>query len=180
MKKGICCFLFAVLLSVQYLMPAKAADAEKEFEDILEEQLRSTVHYYSEDSFSVIDAYGIQGQVTKIVTSDDPQTSENEEEIEEYSSHIGIVFLELEQKRDGLFIFKKKDFLYYDYDNNEFLTASNVLGNESIRDFFELYADDIEKNITPFSKFLILFFLSFIITVPLFIMIFHNRGQSKF
>jgi hypothetical protein len=67
MKKGICCFLFAVLLSVQYLMPAKAADAEKEFEDILEEQLRSTVHYYSEDSFSVIDAYGMQGQVTKIV-----------------------------------------------------------------------------------------------------------------
>ncbi|UQX54027.1 hypothetical protein M5V91_25835 [Cytobacillus pseudoceanisediminis] len=108
MKKGICCFLFAVLLSVQYLMPAKAADAEKEFEDILEEQLRSTIHYYSEDSFSVIDAYGMQGQVTKIVTPDDPQTSENEEETEEYSSHIGIVFLELEQKRDGLFIFKKK------------------------------------------------------------------------
>lgn len=91
-EKGICCFLFAVLLSVQYLMPAKAADAEKEFEDILEEQLRSTVHYYSEDSFSVIDAYGMQGQVTKVVAPDDPQTSQNEEEIEEYSSHIGIVF----------------------------------------------------------------------------------------
>ncbi|MBN8201795.1 hypothetical protein [Bacillus sp. NTK034] len=180
MKKGICCFLFAVLLSVQYIMPAKATAAEKEFEDIIEEHLRSTVHYYSEDSFSVIDAYGMQGQVTKVAASDDPKTSENEEEIEEYSSHIGIVFLELEQKRDDLFIFKKKDFFYYDFDKNEFLTASNVLGNESIRDFFELYADNIEKNITPFSKLMLLFLISFIVTVPLFIMIFHNRGRSKF
>ncbi|WP_231594055.1 hypothetical protein [Cytobacillus firmus] len=98
MKKGMCCFLFAVLLFVGSLMPAKAADAEKEFEDILEEQLRSTVHYYSENSFSVIDAYGMQGQVTKIVTSDDPQTSENEEVIEEYTSHIGIVFFRIGTK----------------------------------------------------------------------------------
>ncbi|MFY2157202.1 hypothetical protein ACOSZF_16320 [Cytobacillus firmus] len=180
MKKGICCFLFAILLSVQYLMPAKAADAEKEFEDIIEEQLRRTVHYYNEDSFSVIDAYGMQGQVTKIVTPDDPQTSENEEEVEEYSSHIGIVFLELEQKRDSLFIFKKEDFFYYDFDNHEFLTASNVLGNESIREFFDLYAGDIEKRITAFSQFLLLFFLSFIITIPLIIMIFHNGGLSKY
>lgn len=179
MKKGMCCFLFAVLLSVGSLMPAKAADAEKEFEDILEEQLRSTVHYYSENSFSVIDAYGMQGQVTKIVTSDDPLTSENEEVIEEYTSHIGIVFLELEQKRDDLFIFKKKDYFYYDFDKKEFLTASNVLGNESIREFFERYVDKIEKSITPFSKLLLLFFISFIITVPLAIMIFQNRGRSK-
>ncbi|KAF0817208.1 hypothetical protein KIS4809_3903 [Bacillus sp. ZZV12-4809] len=180
MKKGIWCFLFAVLLSVGSLMPADAADAEKEFEDILEEQLRSTVHYYNENSFSVIDAYGMQGQVTKAVTSDDPKTSENEEAIEEYTSHIGIVFLEFEQKRDDLFIFKKKDFFYYDFDKKEFLTASNVLGNDSIREFFERYVDDIEKRITLFSKLLFLFFLSFIITVPLAIMIFHNRSRSKF
>ncbi|KON86510.1 hypothetical protein AF332_06500 [Sporosarcina globispora] len=180
MRKGICCFLLAVLLSAQYLMPGKAADSEKDFEDILEKQLRSTVHYYNKDSLSVIDAYGMQGQVTKVVTPDDPSTSENEEKIEEYSSHIGIVFLELEQKRDGLYIFKKKDFFYYDFDKKEFLTASNVLGNESIREFFDLHVDDIEKSITPFSKFLFLFFLSFIIMVPLFIMIFHNRGRSKF
>ncbi|MCM3708614.1 MULTISPECIES: hypothetical protein [Cytobacillus] len=179
MKKGICCFMFAVLLSVGSLMTAKADDAEKEFEDILEDQIRSTVHYYSEDSFSVIDAYGMQGKVTKTVTSDDPQTSENEEVIEEYTSHIGIVFLEMEQKRDGLFKFKKKDFFYYDFDKKEFLTASNVLGNESIREFFERYVDDIEKSITPFSKLLLLFFLSFIITVPLFIMIFQNRSGIK-
>ncbi|MBT2687610.1 hypothetical protein J7I93_05365 [Bacillus sp. ISL-47] len=180
MKKGLCFLMAILLLLVLFIIPAGASEVEKGFEEVLEEQLRSTVHYYNENSFTVIDAYGMQGNVTKIVTSDDPSTSENEEVIEEYSSHIGVVFLELEQKRDKLFIFKKKDFYYYDFDKEEFLTASNVLGNDSIREFFDMYVDDIEKKITAFSKLLFLFFLSFIITVPLAIMIFHNRGRSKY
>ncbi|GLB59651.1 hypothetical protein [Cytobacillus sp. NCCP-133] len=179
MKKRGYWFLSIFLLSGLFINTAGASNSEKEFEEVLEKQLQDSVHYYNENSFTVIDAYGMQGEVTKIVTQDDPSTSENEKVIEEYASHIGIVFLELEQKRDDLFIFKKKDFYYYDFDNNEFLTATNVLGNESIREFFEMYADDLEKKITPFSKLILLFFLSFIITVPLLIMFFHNRGRSK-
>ncbi|CAM3462840.1 hypothetical protein [Cytobacillus oceanisediminis] len=180
MKRTFSFFISVFLLSVLFLNPAGAAEVEKGYEEELEKQLRKTVHYYNENSFTVIDAYGMQGEVTKIVTPDDPSTSENEEVIEEYSSHIGVVFLELEQKRDDLFIFKKKDFYYYDFDNEEFLTATNVLGNDSIREFFDMYVDDLEKKMSPLSKLLFLFFLSFIITVPLFIMIFHNRGRSKY
>lgn len=180
MRKRIYCILSIFLLSALFFNTAGASDIEKGFEGEIEKQLQNNVNYYNENSFTVIDAYGMQGEVTKIVTPDDPSTSENEEVIEEYSSHIGIVFLEFEEKRDDLFIFKKKDFYYYDFDNEEFLTASNVLANDSIREFFDMYADDLEKKITPFSKLLFLFFLSFIITVPLFIMIFHNRGRSKY
>jgi hypothetical protein len=180
LKSGLYVLMAILLLLVLFINPAGASEVERGYEEELEKQLRKTVHYYNENSFEVIDAYGMQGKVTKIVTPDDPSTSENEEVNEEYSSHIGVVFLELEQERDDLFIFKKKDFYYYDFDNEEFLTATNVLGNDSIREFFDIYVDDLEKRITPFSKFLLLFFLSFIITVPLSIMIFHNRGRSKY
>ncbi|KAB2334710.1 hypothetical protein F7731_13115 [Cytobacillus depressus] len=144
----------------------------------LEEQLRDTVHYYHQDSVKIMDGSNFQGTVLKVTKKDDPKTEENEEVIEEYQANLAIAFVEFKLIRDRLFFFEKTEFYYYDLDNKEFLASSQVFGNDEVQTFFDHYKNDVHKKLTLSSEILLLFLISFIITVPLFIMIFHNKGRS--
>ncbi|MBS4190727.1 hypothetical protein KHA94_11080 [Bacillus sp. FJAT-49705] len=177
---------FCIVLALFFMMkPAsfqgKTIDPtiQSEFLKALEDHLKNSMNYYYPNSAKIIDDIYFQGNVMKILKTDDPATEENEEMIEEYSSNITVAFIELEQQRDSIFIFKKADFYYYDLDKKEFLTSSQVFSNPEVKTFFDAYKDDIHKKLSLFSEILLLFILSFIITVPILIMIFHNKGRSS-
>ncbi|MBU8880751.1 hypothetical protein BGM26_17505 [Bacillus sp. FJAT-29790] len=185
MKKLVMIFAFCMVLTLSTsLKPAfihansMDANSKVEFLNALNKQLSNTVHYYRQDSVQLIDGLDLQGKVVKVVKKDNPGTKENEEVTEEYTSHLAVAFVELEQVRDSLWAFKKTDFYYYDLDKKEFLTSSNVLMNGEVKSFFDSYVQNIDKSMTPFSQVLFMFFLSLIIIVPLLIMIFHNKGRS--
>ncbi len=145
---------------------------------VLDGHLEKTVHYYNSQSAHIKDFISFKGNVVKIVKADNPSTPENEEKTEEYESVIAAGFIEYELKRDGLFIFKKRDIYYYDLEKEEFLTSANVFGNKEIKEFFQLYLHDMTKELTGSSLALVMLLLSFLIIVPVLIMIFHNKGQS--
>lgn len=153
-------------------------EGEQALASVLDGHLQKTVHYYNEQSAIVKDFLSFKGNVVKVVKADNPSTPENEEKTEEYESSIAAGFVEYELKRDGLFIFKKRDIYYYDLEKEEFLTSANVFGNKEIKEFFQLYLHDMTKELTGSSLVLVMLLLSFIIIVPVMIMIFHNKGQS--
>lgn len=152
--------------------------AESKFSKALEEQLRNSEHYYHHDSARLVDGLSFQGTVIKILKTDDPETEENEEAIEEYTANLAVAFVKLEHLRDDLFVFNKTEFYYYDLDNGEFLTLSNVFANEEVKPFFDTYKNDIKKKLSLSSEILLLLCLSSLLIVPLLIMIFHNKGRS--
>ncbi|QED49147.1 hypothetical protein [Cytobacillus dafuensis] len=185
MKKLIA-LAFCMVLALFFMMkPAsfqgKTLDPtlQSEFLKALEDHLKSSVNYYYPNSAKIIDDIYFQGNVMKVLKTDDPKTEENEEKIEEYSSNITVAFIELEQQRDSMFIFKKADFYYYDLDKKEVLTSSQVFSNPEVKTFFDTYKDDINKKLSLFSEILLLFIISFLITVPILIMVFHNKGRSS-
>lgn len=74
------CLLFA------WNWPAASTPKEmQEFKGALEDHMQSTVHYYHEDSAEIKDFITMNGDVVKIIQTDDTATPENEEKIEEYS-----------------------------------------------------------------------------------------------
>ncbi|WP_075981289.1 hypothetical protein [Bacillus massilinigeriensis] len=184
MKKiSISVLLIPLLFSFLWINEKKAYANENnnegisEFAKALEDSLKDTINYYHENSSVILDSVDIQGNVFKTISADDPDTEENEEKTEEYTSHIIAGYIEYEQKRDSLFIFKKKDVYYYDLDKKEFLTASNVFGNEEIKSFFQKYMHHLEKEITPLSSTIAMIFISSILIFPLIILIFHHQGN---
>lgn len=186
MKKRIIALAFCIVLALSISMkPASYqaismdADSKLAFLTALDEYLPSSVHYYHNGSVAMIDGLNFHGKILKVITRDNPKTEENEEVTEEYTSHIAIAFVEFEQLRDSLFLFKKTDFYYYDLDKKEFLTSNQVFINDEVKSFFKLYMQDIHKDITPFSQTLLMILISSILIVPILIMIFHNKGRSS-
>lgn len=164
--------------SIEASMPSEVS---KEFSKAIEEQISNTVNYYHKNSSTVLDSLYMQkADVMKILETDDPSTEENEEKIEEYQADIVVGFVEFEQQKDTIFFFKKTEIYYYDLENDEFLTASNVFINEEVKDFFNSHVDELGKHITPMSitiaSVLILFSL---LCIPLLILIFHHKGSNS-
>jgi hypothetical protein len=182
MKKMIIClpaaFLSACLLIAWNWPAASTPNEMQEFKGALEEHMKSTVHYYHEDSAEIKDFVAIDGDVVKIIQTDDSATPENEEKIEEYSTKIAVAFTEFELKRDSIFFFKKREMYYYDLEKKEFLSSVNVMGNSGVEQFFKKYMHDFTKVLTPASLAMLLLLLSTIIIVPVLIMIFHNKSRS--
>lgn len=187
MKKPI----FSIMVSLMALMvlslfpqPSAASldsSVRSEFTQALEKQLQDSVNYYYSNSAIIKDSFELtSGSVMKIVNTDNPNTPEDEEVVEEYTSHIAVALVEYKQQRDTFFFFKKKEVFYYDVDKNEFLTSSNVFLNDEISEFFLSYLDELNKQITPISTFIIIVMLSLIIIVPVLIMIFHNPGRNSY
>lgn len=187
MKKPILSIMVSLMaLMVLSLFPQPSAasldsSVRSEFTQALEKQLQDSVNYYYANSAIIKDSFELtSGKVMKIVNTDNPNTPEDEEVVEEYTSHIAVALVEYKQQRDTFFFFKKKDVFYYDVDKDEFLTSSNVFLNDEISEFFLNYLDELNKQITPLSTFIIIVMLSLIIIVPVLIMIFHNPGRNSY
>lgn len=153
-------------------------DRDHEFAQALETYLNDTINYYHKNSSKILDSINLQGNVIKTIQTDDPKTPENEEKTEEYTSHIITGYIEYEQKRDKLFVFKKRDVYYYDLDKKEFLAANNVFGNPEIKAFFQKYMHHLDKTMTPFSSTLAMILISSILIIPFLIMISYDQGNS--
>lgn len=185
MKKQLIGLVFCIVLLVAATInpgAIRAMSIESEnklaFLLALDEHLKQTDSYYKKGSASMVDGIDLEGTVRKLLKADDPSTDENEEIIEEYTTKIAVAIVEYNQIRDRIFSFKKTDFYYYDLEKQEFLKANDVFINDEVKSFFQLYMDDIHKELTTFSTTLLLLLISTIIIIPLLIMIFHNKGRS--
>ncbi|MGD6857781.1 hypothetical protein [Bacillus infantis] len=179
MRIGLPAALLTACLLFAWNWPAASTPNEmQEFKGALEDHMQSTVHYYHEDSAEIKDFITMDGDVVKIIQTDDSATPENEEKIEEYSTKIAVAFTEFELKRDSIFFFKKREMYYYDLEKKEFLSSVHVMGNSGVEQFFKEYMHDFTKVLTPASLALLLLLLSSIIIVPVMIMIFHNKSRS--
>jgi hypothetical protein len=173
--------LLLCILSPTVIKASMPSEIQAEFSKALEEQLKTTINYYYENSGTIIDSMHMpKANIMKILETDDPDTPENEEKIEEYQADIVAAFVEFEQQRDTIFFFKKTEMYYYDLENEEFLTASNVFLNEEVKDFFNSYVKDLGKHITPMSVVITIgVIMVSILFIPLLIMIFHHKGGSN-
>ncbi|MFE8702389.1 hypothetical protein ACFYKX_17465 [Cytobacillus sp. FJAT-54145] len=178
--------IFISALTIFAFLPGMASaekmssESRSKFAPAVEEHLRNTINYYNPNSAVTLDSLEMEvADIYKIVKPDDPKTPENDEVIEEYTSHLVTVLVDYEIKRDTLFIFKKKEVIYYDITNDEILNSGNVFVNDEVKEFFQLYLDDLDKNITPLSLTIFMIALSLLVVIPIFIMIFHNKGNSS-
>jgi hypothetical protein len=173
--------LLLCILSPTVIKASMPSEIQAEFSKALEEQLKTTINYYYENSGTIIDSMHMpKANIMKILETDDPDTPENEEKIEEYQADIVAAFVEFEQQRDTIFFFKKTEMYYYDLENEEFLTASNVFLNEEVKDFFNSYVKELGKHITPMSVVITIgVIMVSILFIPLLIMIFHHKGGSN-
>jgi len=186
MKLRIITFVFCIVLLLTSMTKAEPVQAISMDSDnklafllALDEHLAAATIYYQKGSVKMVDGLDLEGKITKLIKANDPNTEENEEVIEEYTSQIAVGFVEFNEIRDYFFTFKKKEFYYYDLDKKEFLTANQVFLNDEVKNFFKLYMDDIEKKQTAFSHTILLLLISLLIIVPVFAMIFHNKGRSS-
>ncbi|MDZ5472078.1 hypothetical protein SM124_09995 [Bacillus sp. 31A1R] len=175
--------MILVLLSTLLSFPenseaSMSSEARSKFSRALEKDLRNNAHYYHLNSAVILDSFDMEGNVFKMIKTDDADTPENEEITEEYTSHLAVALVEYKQKRDSFFYFTKKEIYYYDVEKEEFLTSSNVFMNDKISAFFKHHLDDLKKEMTPLSNLIIMAMISLLLIVPYLIMIFHNQGSQ--
>ncbi|MGV3466786.1 MAG: hypothetical protein ACO1OT_16040 [Heyndrickxia sp.] len=157
---------------------AESTDDQKKFNNALEKYLVDNMHYYDPNSAEVEDSIFTNGHVKKIITVDDPETPENEEEVEEYDSTIVVGYVKAHQRRDSFFLFDNTDIYYYAIDKDEFIDNSQIIGNDDVSNFYQKYSSQTYKEITPWSLTLFMLMLSLVVIVPIFIMIFHNMSKE--
>ncbi|MEH7382794.1 hypothetical protein V7138_20185 [Bacillus sp. JJ1533] len=177
MKKGflfillVCGFVFFTFVS------SAGASGESNFTKAVNEKLKE-INYYDNGSAKVVNSISKETEITKIVTADDPETKENEEEIDTYTANVVVGHVSYKLKRDSIFYIQKHEFFYYDVDNQEFLMLGNFPEDQEINSLFTDYMDagykgglTLTSNLL-FSLFVILGFL----VVPMLTMMFHNKA----
>ncbi|NEZ01212.1 hypothetical protein [Heyndrickxia shackletonii] len=176
---------FIVFATIFFLFGTNSIKAENnddlnKFSSALEKHLVDNMHYYDSKSADILDSMVTNGHVKKIITVDDPETPENEEEVEEYDSTIIVGYVKAHQRRDSFFLFENTDIYFYAVDKNEFVDYSQIIGNDAVSKFYQKYSDQTYNEITPWSLTLFMLMLSLVVIVPIIIMIFHNtsRGTS--
>ncbi len=180
MKKQLICLTFCIILTLAATMKIGHAEASMEssyklaFLLAVDEQLKSS-ELYDKGSVTLIDGFNFAGEIIKVVK---PKTATSEEVTEEYTSQLAVGFVEYDEMRDSIFTFKTTAFYYYDLENKEFLNSNQVFINNEIKTFFDQYKFDIKKQSTVGSQIILMLLISFILTVPILIIIFHNKGRS--
>ncbi|MDR4889388.1 hypothetical protein RGU12_18005 [Fredinandcohnia sp. QZ13] len=177
MKKGfllmllISCFAFFTFLS------SASAAGDSDFTKAVNEKLKE-INYYANGSAEIVNSISKEAEITKVVTSDDPETKENEEEIDTYKANVVVGHVAYKLKRDSIFYIQKHEFFYYDVDNQEFLMLGNFPEDEEINALFKEYMDAGHKaGISLTSNLLFtLFALLAFLAVPTLIMMFHNKA----
>lgn len=159
-----------------------AADLNSEqrstFSRSLEEHNQNMVNNYHDHSTVILDSMIDRVTVTKILSTDDPKTPENEEKIQEYESNVITAFVQYQKQRDSIFYIEKTDMIFYDIEKNEFLLSGNVLANDSVKTFFQNYAKDLKSEITPLSITIFMILISALLAIPVSIMIFGEKGRN--
>jgi len=191
MYRGKLCFRFVRNYSISFIafacifflfglqnIKAESNDDQKKFQTALEKYLANNMHYYDPKSANVEDSIITNGHVKKIITVDDPETPENEEEVEEYDSTIVVGYVKAQQRRDSFFLFDNTDIYYYAVDKDEFVDSSQIIGNDDVSNFYQTYSNKTYKELTPWSLTLFMLMLSLVVLVPIFIMIFHNMSKE--
>lgn len=174
-----CLIVFATIFFLFGLSNIKAENnTPKNFYPALEKHLVDNMHYYDPKSADVLDSIVTNGHVKKIITVDDPETPENEEEVEEYDSTIVVAYVKAQQRRDSFFLFDNTDIYFYAIDKKEFVDYSQIIGNDDVSNFYQKYSDQTYKELTPWSLTLFMLMLSLVVIVPIFIMIFHNTSRG--
>lgn len=180
-------YLFSIvgamlLLIVMIPLEAKAemeTDITNKFTIALNKKLKESVNYYHDNSIKIVDSIQkAKADITKNIQIDDPNTPENEEVTEKYQADIAVAFVEFKQKRDSLFFFRKSEVYYYDLENGEFLTLSNLSLNGEVKEFFQSHFSNFGKHITPLSLVFAMVLISAILIVPFLIMIFQYKGND--
>ncbi len=172
-----------ILGSAQHAMPINAATNDKknlgDFSEKLESSLQSSENYYDEHTINILDAFQMEGEVVKVLQPDDPLTDEDEMKTEVSQSTITVAYVEFLKKRDSIFFFKKKEIFFYDTEKGQFLTFSNVSGNEEIKEYFDEHVHELKTTMQMSSliTYLVLLF-AFVLIIPLLIISF-TRGGSR-
>ncbi|MEH7387451.1 hypothetical protein V7147_18850 [Bacillus sp. JJ1521] len=177
MRKG---FLFMVLLcclAFFTLLSSASASGETDFTKAVNGKL-GEINYYADRSAKVVNSISKEAEITKVVTADDPETKENEEEIDTYTANVVVGHVAYKLKRDSIFYIQKHEFFYYDVDNQEFLMLGNFPEDQEIASLFNDYMDaDYKAGITLTSNLLFsLFVILSILVAPVLIMVFHNKA----
>lgn len=174
MKKG---FVFLMLILGLLLLIPFSMSANTDFTKSVNEKLKE-VNYYDEGSVDVVDSISKETEIVKVISTDDPETEENEEEIETYTANVVAGAVEYKLKRDSFFHMKKHDFYIYDVDNQEFILLSNVPEDKEIQELYNSVMEDADGGgITLSSNLLATFLLLLtVIVAPILIMIFHNKS----
>ncbi|MFS0863710.1 hypothetical protein [Fredinandcohnia sp. 179-A 10B2 NHS] len=174
MKKG---FVFLMLVLGLLLLNPFYVSANTDFTKSVNEKLKE-VNYYDKGSVNVVDSVSKETEIVKVLSTDDPNTEENEEEIETYTANVFAGAVEYKLKRDSIFHMKKHDFFIFDVDNQEFILLSNVPEDKEIQELYNSFMEDAGGGgMTLSSIFLATFLLLLaVIVVPILIMIFHNKS----
>lgn len=169
-----------LLLTPLPMKTAASTDVSQQFLQELDNRLEQEISYYHEGSVKVLDALTMDGEVTKTISTDDPVTEENEEKVETYQSNFTIALVEFQEKRDGFIYYDKTELYFWDNENNEFLTFSNIAKNERASDFFENYSESLHKEMQLTSLIIFMIMLSIVIAVPVLITLFFAPARSTF
>ncbi|WP_010676391.1 hypothetical protein [Bacillus timonensis] len=177
MKKG---FLFMVLvcgLAFFTFLSAVSASGESDFTKAVNGKLKE-INYYANGSATVVNSISKEAEITKIITPDDPNTKENEEEIDTYTANVVVGHIAYKLKRDSIFYIQKHEFFFYDVDNKEFLMLGNFPDDQEIATFYNDFMDaGHTAGITLTSNLLFsLFVIMAILVGPILVMMFHNKS----
>lgn len=178
MKQAYLLCLVGMLFVFSSLISASSKESETFLKE-LEKKLQKENVYYHLNTVSFEKELSFKGDVTKIIKEDDPKTEENEEKVKVYPATIMIALANYEEIKGHLFTFKKKDFYYYDMDNNEFLSNPNVIQNKQAEEFFHKYSDSVGKEKTLLTNTLISLILLALLVVPLLIGLIHEKRMGK-
>lgn len=159
-----------------WIQPISANGGNGNFTGALDEKL-SEESYYHKGSVNVIDSLSKEVEIMKVVSTDNPDTDEDESEIKTYTSNVTVGIVEYKLKRDSIFFLKRQEIFFYDTDNKEFLMFSDVANDADIEAFYNKYSDDVNSSIAGTTSLLnILLIVGVILIAPLLIMIFHTKA----
>ncbi len=167
----VCCLAFFTFLS--FASASEKSDFTKAVNGKLQE-----INYYADGSAKAVKTISKEAEITKVLTVDDPETKENEEEIETYKANVVVGHVSYKLKRDSIFYIQKHEFFYYDVDNQEFLMLGNFPEDQEINSLFMDYMDaGYKAGITLLSNLVFsLFVILAILVVPVLVMVFHNKA----
>ena len=166
MKKLISLIIMALLLMVTTVPAFAAESVSEEVYKGMEERISGSYSYYDEGSAEVKDS---QTFTTNQVDQDGNVVGEIQ---------LKVMFVEFNEVRDSIFFYTGHELLYYDETNQQFIDASSIELTNEITAFTDQYSKETGKHFNTSSQVLYIILLSFVVIVPILIMLFHNTGRS--
>jgi hypothetical protein len=155
------------------------ADSDNFLEN-LEGKLQTENAYYHKNTVTFEDTISFQGEVTKVIKQDDPNTDANEQELEKHQANLMIGLAKYKEIRGNLFTFDKKELYFYDVDKEEFLTSQNVIQNKQADDFFQEHMKSTGTEKSTFTEVLIALLMLILIFIPWLIALIQGKRMPEY